>query len=143
MALTAIEYLSVRRHAGYPAGEATDDPVAAAVLTLTAEAEGIIRTTFLPPLNSLEQAIIGSGEGLDTNKAAVWERNPQELLERSMLYRAQRLALCAFLGVPAGPGVAAMLIIPPVDGACPAPCSGGGVDPGAGVVLEPPAVFVV
>jgi len=142
MALTATEYLAVRRHAGYPAVEATDDVVAAAVAALSPEAEAAIRTAFLPALMTLEDAILGAGEGLDTNKAAVWERNPQELVERSMLYRAQRLALCAFLGVPGGPGIATMLIIPPTEGGCPPDCSGGVVDPGTGLG-DPPVVFVV
>lgn len=133
MAVSALETVNVRRHAGYSAsGAQPDDALAAALAAISAEGETVLRTLFLPALDGLEAAILNSGEGLDTKSAAVWHRNENELLERSTLYRAQRLALCHFLGVEPGPGIDTLWVVPiePVPGETP-----------AGVY--PPAVFVV
>lgn len=132
MALTAAETVDVRRYAGYPAAGSppADDALAVALAGLSAEGESVIRTTFLPALAAIEIGLTGSSSILDTAKAAVWERNPAELVERALLYRTQRIALCRFLGVEPGPGVYDPLPVVVPD------------DPSGGVAL-PPAVFVV
>lgn len=134
MALTAAEAVETRRQAGYPAaGVAPDDALAAVLAGLSTEGEAVIRTTFLPALTRLEQAILGASDTLDTSKAAVWERNAAELYERTLLYRSLRISLCRFLGIDPGPGILDMVVV--------APGTDGGSDSG-GLAL-PPAVLVV
>lgn len=67
--------------------------------------EEVVITKYVDNLNTLEDAIIGSSDNLDTNKAAVWDHNPREVANREGLYLSFRLKLCAFLGINPGPGI--------------------------------------
>jgi hypothetical protein len=139
MALTAAESIDVRRFCGYPssgaasfqtlATQANSTELDTVLSTLSAEMEVIVRA-YLTNLRSLDAAYVGAGIGdtdsLDTKKAAVWERNPNELLERNALFTAWRYRLCQDLGVPAGPGIVVPLM---------------GI--GGGDAALPPAVLVV
>ncbi len=60
---------------------------------------------YLTQLYALETAVVGASDRLDTEQAAVWTRNPQEVRERTRLLDDWRRRLCAFMGVPAGPGL--------------------------------------
>lgn len=75
----------------------------------SAAEEAVIRTTYLTPLNLLEAAItnagIGATDNLDTDQAAVWVHNKNEVRDRTRLFDQTRRRLCAFIGVPAGPGL--------------------------------------
>lgn len=74
------------------------------MLHMTPEEE----VTFIHHLESceqLEEAVYAAGANLDTNKAAVWERNPTEIRERRNLYRMRCKDLCDTLGIPPGPGL--------------------------------------
>ena len=66
----------------------------------------VIRTIYLANLSTLETAIPGTSANLDTDKAAVWTHNANELKDRDALFSNWRRKLCAFLGVPAGEGLA-------------------------------------
>ena len=71
--------------------------------------EAAVITTKLTNLNQLESDIFGSTgtrTNLDTDQAAVWKHNPNELRDRQALYRMARFDLCQFFGVPPGPGLA-------------------------------------
>ena len=68
--------------------------------------EEVVLRGYLTTLSGLEQAIPGTGAGLDTASAAGWVRNPGELAEREGLFDRWRRRLCAFLGVPPGPSLA-------------------------------------
>lgn len=136
MALTAAEQVAVRRYAGYGVAGAAPDALDTAMLALNPDQETVVRTTFLPSLAVLELGLTGAADTLDTAKAAVWERNPAELAERSVLYRGQRLALCRFLGIEPGPGIFDPLLVVPDPGA-------GGDDTATGGFAAVPAVFVV
>jgi len=57
-------------------------------------------TTMLTKLDELEDAIDGSGDNMDTDVAAVWERNRSEMAERERLYLGKRRRLSRFFGVP-------------------------------------------
>ena len=144
MALTAVQRVQTRRYAGYGISPATPDALDTVLATLTEEQEAVVATTFLPSLVTLEAGLLGAAETIDTAKAAVWERKAQELAERSMLYRGQRLALCRFLGVAPGPAMADPVMVVP-DPCCKG-SSGGGtdvpIDPTTGLAGVP-AVFVV
>jgi hypothetical protein len=58
---------------------------------------------YLAQLYTLEGAVWGAGANLDTDKAAVWTHNKQEVRDRTNLFSQTRRELCALLGIPAGP----------------------------------------
>ena len=79
-----------------------------------AEGEVSVMRRYIGTLNTLEAAIPASSDNLDTSEAAVWSRNQKEVFEREHLYDGWRGRLCAFLGLPPGPGLktnARMLIV--------------------------------
>jgi hypothetical protein len=59
--------------------------------------------SYLTSLRQLESAIPGAGANLDTDQAAVWTHNKNEVADRMALFDGWRRRLCGFLGVPAGP----------------------------------------
>lgn len=146
MAFDPTERIAIRIHCGYPArgtsGEA--DALDEAMDRLSDDEVSVVQTDWLPRLAALDQAVVGAGIGpdaaLDTARAAVWERNPIEMYERELLYYRQRVALCAFLDVPPGPGCTP----PPAPVAPATPAEGGGSTPPAtGPAWLPPQVLVV
>lgn len=68
----------------------------------THEGNVIIRT-YLAPLRELESDIPKSGRNLDTDQAAVWKHNKNEVRDRMNLFDGWRRRLCGHLGVPPGP----------------------------------------
>ena len=122
MALTAAQTVDCRRYMGYPlqGGATFDASVDTAyawiapgqyvtlytrLTTLSASEETVLTGKFLTPLATLETAIIGAGANLDTDQAAVWKRNVNEVADRQNLYAATRKALCSFLGFEPGPAL--------------------------------------
>ena len=71
---------------------------------LTGSEETVVRQ-YLTTLGQLELAIPAAATTLDTDRAAVWTRNANELRERTALFDDWRRRLCAFLGLPPGPGL--------------------------------------
>jgi hypothetical protein len=69
-----------------------------------ADGEVSVVRTYLGTLSGLESAIPRSSDNLDTDQAAVWSRNQNEYRDREELFDRWRLRLCAFLGIPPGPG---------------------------------------
>lgn len=69
------------------------------------EEESILVTTYLANLYILETAIPASGADLDTKVAAVWERNPTQVAERTDLFDDWRRRMCYFIGVAPGPSL--------------------------------------
>lgn len=65
--------------------------------------EGAVVVTYLTNLNALESAIPAAGANLDTDQAAVWKHNKNEVRDRDMLFDSWRRRLCGFLGIPPGP----------------------------------------
>lgn len=53
----------------------------------------------------LRTGILGAAGNLDTDIAAVWTRNRNEVSDRKRLFNDWRLELCDYLGVPPGPGL--------------------------------------
>jgi hypothetical protein len=122
MALTAQQIADVRRYAGYPAlgidTVATDDQDVAysgnlpgvwwqtmfhRLKNLTPENETTLVNVYLTNLATLETAIVSSSENLDTDSAAVWKHNKNEVGDRSRLFDGWRRRMCGFLGVAPGP----------------------------------------
>lgn len=68
---------------------------------VSAEAQVVLAR--LGELRTLEAAIPAAGGNLDTDQAAVWFHNKNEVRDRNNLFRTWRKALCDFLGIPPGP----------------------------------------
>lgn len=64
---------------------------------------GVVVNTYLANLATLETAIPAAGGNLDTDQAAIWKRNRDEVRDRERLFDAWRRRLCGFLGLPPGP----------------------------------------
>ncbi len=73
--------------------------------TLTADEEAVLITTYLANLGPLETAIFGASANLDTDQAAVWTHNKNEVIDRSALFNRVRRQLCEFIGFAPGPGL--------------------------------------
>jgi len=71
---------------------------------LSAEEEAIVRR-YLAQLTALEFAVPRAGDSLDTDQAAVWTRNSNEVRDRTALFDEWRRRLCGFLGIPPGPAL--------------------------------------
>jgi hypothetical protein len=117
MSFTDVQKTDIRRFCGYPVfGQSPNQFVGYRFFqaygnlefkldNLLPSEEAVIATVYLTPLYALEAAIPGSGGNLDTQNAAVWTRNPREPRDRADLFDSWRRRLCAFLGVPPGPGL--------------------------------------
>ncbi|HEX3399901.1 MAG TPA: hypothetical protein VHT74_06215 [Acetobacteraceae bacterium] len=117
MAFTDSEKTDIRRFCGYPAygaspaGQQTWRFFQAYGLlefrmNNLSEAEGVVVRRYLGTLTVLESAVPRSGDNLDTDQAAVWTRNRDELRDRAKLFDDWRRRLCGFFGVPPGPAMA-------------------------------------
>jgi hypothetical protein len=60
---------------------------------------------YLATLRQLETGVPGAAANLDTDKAAVWTHNRDEVRDRTALFDDWRRRLCSFIGVPFGPGL--------------------------------------
>lgn len=119
MSFTTAERVDIRRYCGYPQFGAVPSSfqsyrffVAYGTLeyrmsNMLDEEEAVVRTKFLANLGTLEDAIPSVSDNLDTEKAAVWTHNKNELSDRSALYNKWRRDLCGFMGIPPGPALGA------------------------------------
>lgn len=121
--LTDAQKAAVRRYAGYPqvgANHATDasrdfaygwtlpgvwETLSSILDNLRPENEDTLVNVYLTNLAALETAIVGAGDNLDTNVASVWQRNTNEVGDRTSLFRQWRREMCAFLGIAPGPSL--------------------------------------
>src|SRR4051812_30812243 len=106
MALTAAEICDCRRFMGYSvSGDDVSNPYRELVYSnvsyfglsidyrlqhLSTEEETVARNKFLVPLNLREDEIQGSADNLDTDAAAVWKHNRNEVSDRTGLYNSLR-----------------------------------------------------
>jgi hypothetical protein len=115
VSLSSTDLADTRRFCGYPVQAALPffptevqgwsvqlDTILAA---LTSDQITILQTQYLAPLRLLEPAIISAGANLDTDQAAVWKHNKNEVQDRDNLYMITRRKLAFFLGIPAGDGI--------------------------------------
>jgi hypothetical protein len=122
MAFTDQERVDIRRFCGYPLFGGTPQSFQSyrffqsygtleyRLTNLSAEEETTLRTTYLTGPNNLytlEQAITGATANLDTDAAAVWTHNKNEVRDRVRLFNYSCRRLMRFLGVPPGPNYAA------------------------------------
>lgn len=74
-------------------------------LTNITDSEVAVLRTYLTTLAGLETGITGAAANLDTDRAAVWVRNRDEVRDRARLFDDWRRRLCGFIGVPPGPAL--------------------------------------
>ena len=115
---TDAEKTDIRRFCGYPAFGGTPSSFQSyrffqaygtleyRLSNLSPAEEAVVRTTYITNLQTLETDIYGARSNLDTDKAAVWTHNKNELGDRGNLFNYWRSELCNFIGVPLGPGLA-------------------------------------
>lgn len=120
MALTDAQMVDVRRFAGYQLTGTTmaitDEQdlvytwfgmVAMSLhkrlTSLSATEESVLIAKYLTPLNALEDAVVSAGGNLDTDQAAVWTRNRNEVSDRRGLFNSKRRDMCEFIGIAPGP----------------------------------------
>jgi hypothetical protein len=60
---------------------------------------------FLTTIAPLETGVASAAGNLDTDQAAVWYHNKNEVQDRIGLYNYYRRELCKFMGIPPGPGL--------------------------------------
>ena len=109
MAFTPPETVDARRFCGYaPATPAPPDAIGLLLAAMPVEVEAVARG-FVGQLRVMETGLVASAEGLDTSKAAVWERQQDEVMQRQYLYGSWRREFCLFLGVPPGPFMPALV----------------------------------
>jgi hypothetical protein len=65
--------------------------------------EATVIQQYLTTLRTLEAAIPAAGANLDTDQAAVWTHNKNEVADRIALYNNWRFQLCSIIGLPPGP----------------------------------------
>lgn len=122
MALTAQQLVDCRRWCGYSvSGNDASNPYRELVYSevsyfglsldyrlanLSAEEENTMTTYFLPNLSKREQEIQDAACNLDTDAAAVWKHNKNEISDRTGLFNQLRRDLCTFLGFNPGPNLA-------------------------------------
>jgi hypothetical protein len=106
----------IRRHCGYPAYGAAPAGnmgwrffVAYGALEYRlnnlSPAEQAVVLTYIATLNQLEAVVPPTSDNLDSDGAANWQHNKNELADRLRLLDGWRRRLCAFLGVPPGEGL--------------------------------------
>jgi len=117
MAFLDAEKTDIRRFCGYPAYGGTPSGFQSwrfyqvyglmeyRLGNLSPSEEQVVRN-YLATLYTLEGAVPAAGANLDTDQAAVWSHNRNELADRLALLDAWRRRLCGFLGLPPGPDLA-------------------------------------
>lgn len=119
MALNPAQVVDVRRFMGYsvsgnptalPYREPVYSTASLAALSLdyrlanlSAAEEKVVTEKYLPNLCAREQEIQGAASNLDTDQAAVWTHNKNEVTDRINLFNYLRRELCTFLGFAPGP----------------------------------------
>ena len=116
MVFTDSEKADIRRFCGYPAYGAGASGfqnwrffqiygLLEYRMNNLSDAEAAVVRRYLGTLTVLEYAVPRAGDNLDTDQAAVWTRNRDELRDRTRLFDDWRRRLCGFFGIPPGPAL--------------------------------------
>jgi hypothetical protein len=115
MAFSEAENTDIRRFCGYPAHGVGGllqgwryyqvyGLLEYRLLHLSGSEETVVRH-YLTTLSALERAVVEASGNLDTDQAAVWTHNRDEVRDRVRLFDDWRRRLAGFLGVPPGPAL--------------------------------------
>ena len=72
-------------------------------LTNSADAELVVIRSYMTQCAALEAALLTTSDNLDTDQAAVWKHNKNEMRDRERMFDNWRKRFCGFLGIPFGP----------------------------------------
>ncbi|MDE2024857.1 MAG: hypothetical protein KGJ07_00010 [Patescibacteria group bacterium] len=112
--LTEQQKVDCRRHCGLPVyglGVGTTPPTFGyryyewylifeyRLNNLSQDEANTLVSVYIATCNTLEQAILGASNNLDTDRAAVWYHNKEEVPDRWKLYKLWCDRLIEFLGV--------------------------------------------
>lgn len=112
--LSEIEKVNIRRYCWYPARGNSN--ISGSWLYFShygileyrlenfSQEEISVMRSMLATLALLEQGPASSSDNLDTDKAAIWTHNKNEVSDRVNLFRQQRLEIVKFIGIEPGPG---------------------------------------
>lgn len=67
--------------------------------------EETILVNYLTKIAGLETAVTDSSDNLDTDQAAVWYHNKNEVNDRMKLFNLWRRQMCDFIGIAPGPSL--------------------------------------
>lgn len=115
MAFSEAEKTDIRRFCGYPAHGAGGllqgwrfyqayGLLEYRLLYLSGSEEAVVRN-YLGTLSALERAVVEASNNLDTDQAAAWTHNRDEVRDRGRLFDDWRRRLTGFMGVPPGPAL--------------------------------------
>ena len=116
MAFLDSEKTDIRRYCGYPAYGAGNAGFQGwrfyqvyglmeyRMNFLSGSEEAVVRQ-YLATLAQLEAGVPQAASNLDTDKAAVWTHNANEVRDRARLFDDWRRRLCGFMGLPPGPAL--------------------------------------
>lgn len=115
MAFSESEKTDIRRFCGYPAHGVGGllqgwrfyqvyGLLEYRLLYLSGSEEAVARQ-YLTTLSALERAVVEASANLDTDQAAVWTHNRDEVRDRVRLFDDWRRRLAGFMGVPPGPAL--------------------------------------
>ena len=116
MAFLDSEKTDIRRYCGYPAYGAGNAGFQGwrfyqvyglmeyRMNFLSGSEEAVVRQ-YLATLAQLEAGVPQAASNLDTDRAAVWTHNANEVRDRARLFDDWRRRLCGFMGLPPGPAL--------------------------------------
>ena len=115
MAFSEAEKTDIRRFCGYPAHGVGGllqgwrfyqvcGLLEYRLQYLSGSEEAVVRS-YLTTLSALERAVVEASGNLDTDQAAVWTHNRDEVRDRVRLFDDWRRRLAGFMGVPPGPAL--------------------------------------
>lgn len=110
---TDAQKIDIRRHCGFPVyGNTNTSPptydyryfahyqiLEYRMITLSTDEEFVVINNYLVNCNALESAIPTASTNLDTDQAAVWYHNKNEVRDRFALYKLWCNRLLEFMGV--------------------------------------------
>lgn len=116
--LTDQQKTDIRRFCGYPAYGAnpagsigwrfyTAYGLLEYRMNNLSNAEMAVVSGYLSTLGQLEMAVPAASDNLDSDAAASWKHNRDEVMNRLYLLDEWRRRLCSFFGVPQGGGLEA------------------------------------
>lgn len=104
---------AIRYYCGYGSYAKFGYVLAGQMATLDTQMAGMVAaevvqvTTLLELLPTLDVALQGASANLDTDQAAVWTHNKNEIQDRARLFRMYRVRLCTLFNIDPGPGIGA------------------------------------
>ena len=109
---TGAQVAAIRFYCGYGSYASYGYVLAGQMATLDTQMAGMVDSevaqvvALLTLLPTLDDALQGASQTLDTARASVWTRNANEISDRARLLYMYRLRLCSLFNVPPGPGLA-------------------------------------